>query len=715
MEIVRYLGLEGEEQIKMLQSQPAMNAIIKLADRWPYPCPISFERFHYDPEVTDFEIKIKSGKILDDLGWKPARELVFEKGIPKPESQKLLEEPKAEEPKPTVLSREARLILEDICENHFSSITERYARLELSSDKGNSTVELLERNELIKKDYVDFGKGGGRVALLSLTDEGCEVIGNKPKIPGKGSIQHRYLQHRAHEVFRGRGFICEIESKCSDTGETIDLLASKLNELVGVEIELGTKNEQPIQNIKKCLERDCTQVKVYCKTTLNKKLSKKLKQEDFSLEELGKIELVSFSSLAPSADRKQQELEITVSPPLEVIEKEEEPVTEEKVEPETPPFVMPEKGALKVYLGHVPGEGKDGWVFWEPLREKPKKIPNPHIMILGTSGAGKTQTLMSLVYELHRQNIPSVIFDFHGEYAGEEFGRKFNANVMEPLGEVNINPLELPTDPKTGEKANPVQLVHEVTDIIDGIYRLGIQQKALLRKALFYTLGEAGIYKDQPDTWGKSPPDFEELNKALVHFESSGDSFAPKLRAKIEELFETELFSTKETLPIETLLQGLTVLNLHSIHWDAKLQLTMSRFFLKKIYNEMMREGESKGIKIFCIIDEAHKVTSDPIIEKLVREARKYGLGLILASHMPKDFDESVFSNTATKIVLKLEKDDHAKEIVKHLGNFSRKEKERLRSEILSLDTFHAFIVNNHYLPYTKIRVKPYFERIKDK
>ena len=40
--------------------------------------------------------------------------------------------------------------------------------------------------------------------------------------------------------------------------------------------------------------------------------------------------------------------------------------------------------------------------------------------------------------------------------------------------------------------------------------------------------------------------------------------------------------------------------------------------------------------------------------EKLLREGRKFGLGLILASQQPEDFSSVAFANTATKIVFQV-------------------------------------------------------------
>jgi DNA phosphorothioation-dependent restriction protein DptH len=56
------------------------------------------------------------------------------------------------------------------------------------------------------------------------------------------------------------------------------------------------------------------------------------------------------------------------------------------------------------------------------------------------------------------------------------------------------------------------------------------------------------------------------------------------------------------------------------------------------------------------VLDEAHKLALVPgsPAEKLLREGRKFGLGLILASQQPEDFSRVAFANTATKMVFQI-------------------------------------------------------------
>ena len=69
-------------------------------------------------------------------------------------------------------------------------------------------------------------------------------------------------------------------------------------------------------------------------------------------------------------------------------------------------------------------------VFWKPFGEV-----NPHLLICGFSGTGKTQSLRTIVNEPDRLGIPSIIFDFKGG--------TFNVGNKVDINKVTVNPLEL--------------------------------------------------------------------------------------------------------------------------------------------------------------------------------------------------------------------------------------------------------------------------------
>ena len=141
------------------------------------------------------------------------------------------------------------------------------------------------------------------------------------------------------------------------------------------------------------------------------------------------------------------------------------------------------------------------------------------------------------------------------------------------------------------------------------------------------------------------------------------------------------------------------------------LMLAASRFMLEKIYATMLMQGVTKELKVMVVIDEAHKLCGDETIVSLVKEARKYGLGLILSSQETRDFHGSVFANTGTLISLALE-DADATVMVKHLGLTDRSQQKLAKEQILTQASGEALIRSQHFQPYVQVKVKSFEDRL---
>ena len=58
-------------------------------------------------------------------------------------------------------------------------------------------------------------------------------------------------------------------------------------------------------------------------------------------------------------------------------------------------------------------------------------------------------------------------------------------------------------------------------------------------------------------------------------------------------------------------------------------------------------------LSVYIVLDEAHHISfrEGGPMGMLLREARKFGLGVIFASQQPEDFTQVAFDNTASKLV----------------------------------------------------------------
>ena len=84
----------------------------------------------------------------------------------------------------------------------------------------------------------------------------------------------------------------------------------------------------------------------------------------------------------------------------------------------------------------------------------------------------------------------------------------------------------------------------------------------------------------------------------------------------------------------------------------------ITEFLLWNLYGYIESLGPANGIlRCFAVLDEAHRISFDEgsAAGKFLREARKFGLGLMLASQEVLDFSSVALSNTNTKMVFQLE------------------------------------------------------------
>ncbi len=81
-----------------------------------------------------------------------------------------------------------------------------------------------------------------------------------------------------------------------------------------------------------------------------------------------------------------------------------------------------------------------------------------------------------------------------------------------------------------------------------------------------------------------------------------------------------------------------------------------------KQMEDMQKSGiKPKGVKKLFFIDEAWKLMSNEQIAGMLREGRKYGFGVVMATQLAKDVINYAISNAATIIAFKLQNSDDFK------------------------------------------------------
>jgi hypothetical protein len=200
-------------------------------------------------------------------------------------------------------------------------------------------------------------------------------------------------------------------------------------------------------------------------------------------------------------------------------------------------------------------------------------------------------------------------------------------------------------DPRSG-RVNPTHHIHQLTDILKRIYRLGDQQAYRLREAMKTMYESAGVparsFVPKP---GQRYPAF-----ADVEHELQEDKDNQALLGRMSPIFDLELFSSgAQAGDFASVVESSTVIRLAQLPGD-EVKNSVAEFFLMALHNYLIRQPQSHRLSRVLVLDEAWRLVESPYLEPLMREGRAFGLGVIVASQNPNDLPAAVAGSTATKL-----------------------------------------------------------------
>lgn len=315
---------------------------------------------------------------------------------------------------------------------------------------------------------------------------------------------------------------------------------------------------------------------------------------------------------------------------------------------ETITAISPSK--LDIYLGDTPPDKPVSWTV--------SIAANPHLLIAGLPGMGKTTCLINICEQLVEHGITPIVFSYHED---------IDAQLTSKLGEINLvdydglgfNPLRVVNDSPTAYLDNAGML----RDIFASIYPdLGEIQTDKVRQAIkesYINLGW-GVSGRSPEEL--ETPAFQTFYDILGHQPKSDKG----LIARLNELNDYGFFRNTGTERSLLLTKNLSILQIHA-NQNEVLQRAFSAFVLHNLYQEMFIRGVQKQMTHAIIFDEAHRASGLKLLPIMAKECRKYGILLIVASQEASDFNSSIFSAIANYLVLKLTESD-AKAIAKNVA-----------------------------------------------
>ncbi len=320
---------------------------------------------------------------------------------------------------------------------------------------------------------------------------------------------------------------------------------------------------------------------------------------------------------------------------------------------------QPEQHLRPVLLGSDAETSED--VFWNP--DPNTGAANPHVLVLGESGFGKTYTICCLLGELAQQGVLSIVLDYGQGFSATSLPPEFVAaikpkEILASRDGIDINPLQLfPSD-----MLGPVNVAQRVADTFGRVYsKMGVQQHAVLRQAVLDVMEDEGIVPGDAESWTRALPVFGSLRQKVHSYASDPSSAQSRIAASVAShvstMFVYNTFrSNGHRLSWPEMMQSQSrvfVIQLKGLEYS--LERAVTEFLLWNLTGYIESLGPSP-LRCFVVLDEAHKLSFDrgSPTEKLLREGRKFGLGLIIASQQPEDFSPVAFANTGTKIVFQV-------------------------------------------------------------
>ena len=315
--------------------------------------------------------------------------------------------------------------------------------------------------------------------------------------------------------------------------------------------------------------------------------------------------------------------------------------------------------------------------FW-PLTVK----GNPHLLLAGLSGMGKTTCLLNLCRQMLRIDVRPIVFSYHQDIDEKllALGEPVRFLDFDGLG---FNPL---TVFDRSSKFAYLDVAGVIRDIFMAIYpELGQLQGGDIRKAVKESFQEMGWGGSSGNPSSLKEPPFRRFLD-ILRARPKPNVGLKNLLGRLEELDDYGFFDLNESQGGMWESDQSTVIRIHRTQSDV-LQNAFSSLILYGLYKNMFKRGIQDRITHAVIVDEAHRAARLTLIPTMAKECRKYGVSLVLASQEAKDFHTSVFSAIANYLVLRLNEPD-AKALVKNVA--SSRQQGALLDKIKQMERFKA-------------------------
>ena len=306
---------------------------------------------------------------------------------------------------------------------------------------------------------------------------------------------------------------------------------------------------------------------------------------------------------------------------------------------------------------------------------------NPHLLIAGQPGMGKTTCLINMCKQMVAAGIRPIVFSYHQDIdAG--IAQSTNSVRFLDFDGLGFNPLHISNpDSRTAH----LDVAGTIRDIFAAIFpEIGDIQGDRIRRAIKESFVEAGWEDSDPSSRNEGPSFRRFLE--ILQSDPKPDRGLRGLLVRLEELDDYGFFGTSSGE--QSLWDGEqpVVIRVHTSQ-NENLQRAFAFFVFYRLYKDMFLRGIQERITHAVVFDEAHRAARMKLLPTMAKECRKYGISLVVASQEAADFSTSLFSAIANYLVLKLT-DTDARFLVRNVAS-SHQEK-ALIDKVKGMERFKA-------------------------
>ncbi len=289
--------------------------------------------------------------------------------------------------------------------------------------------------------------------------------------------------------------------------------------------------------------------------------------------------------------------------------------------------------------------------YWEFGHEQ---LSNRHLLIGGRSGQGKTYFIQSLLLQLSKQNLSSLVIDYSNSYTEQQLDSCFIQNIGDKLNERVVYHEGFPLNPFQRRKKEiggitelekPAEVARRVVAVFGAVYKsFGDQQKSAIYEATKHGIEKYG-----------DKMRMEQLLEELENLEKQSKSVVSSVSSRLVQLVDMDPFDYDADNEWEDIFAPngkVTIIQLAGYDQD-EIKKLLAEFILWDLWYFSQNGTKDKPLPV--VLDEAQNLSFNDgsPSAKILREGRKFGWSAWFATQSFNNFAKeelSILDNSGTKI-----------------------------------------------------------------